>query len=96
MPGSDTYSDLLGRMATAGGTARDGEQLLYYQINDAVSLGATLVSLGDEILVDCKIALDFAPTAPELVHVYAGEDEVSTQGWKLTGEQTIELLGETS
>jgi hypothetical protein len=95
MPGSGTYSDVLGRMAMAGGTEREGEELLYYQINDAAELGATLISLGEEILVDCKLALDFAPTFPELVHVYAGDEEISTDGWEITDDQTIELLGET-
>jgi hypothetical protein len=95
MPGSDTYSDILGRMAEAGGTARQDGSLLYYQIADAPGLGATLTKLSDEILIDCKLALDFAPTAPELVHVYAAEEELTTDGWEMTDDQTIELLGET-
>jgi hypothetical protein len=95
MPGSITYSDILGRMAEAGGTQREGEELLYYQVNDAPDLAAILIGLGQEILVDCQIALDFAPTAPDLLHIYADEEEIPTEGWQLTGEQTVELLGDT-
>lgn len=95
LPGSETYADVLGRMARAGGTARQGEERLYYQVNDAPDLAATLIELGREILFDCDIALNFAPTAPELLHVYAGDTEIPTERWRLTDETAIELLGET-
>jgi hypothetical protein len=95
MPGSITYADVLGRMASAGGTAREEGKLLYYQVNDAPDLAATLAALGQEILVDCKLALDFAPSSPDLVHVYAADEEIPTAGWQLTDERTVELLGET-
>lgn len=66
--------------------------LLYYQVSDADSLALALATLRREILVDCTLHLDFAPTQPELLQVTVGDEVLTPDQWELTGETEVELL----
>src|SRR5690606_20104595 len=67
--------------------------LLYYQISDARSLALALATLSREILVDCTLKLDFAPTKPEFLRVMAGDEVLPADQWSLTTNTEVELLG---
>lgn len=66
--------------------------LLYYQVSDAGSLALALATLRREILVDCTLHLDFAPTQPELLQVTVGDEVLTTDQWQLIGDTEVELL----
>lgn len=76
-----------------GSVPDDG--LLYYQISDAQSLALALATLSREILIDCTLQLDFAPTDPEFLQVTAGDEVLTEDQWELMAETQIELLGDT-
>lgn len=67
--------------------------LLYYQISDAPSLALALATLSREILVDCTLKLDFAPTKPEFLRVMVGDEALPSDQWSLTTNTEVELLG---
>lgn len=67
--------------------------LLYYQISDAQSLALALAALSREILIDCTLQLDFAPTNPDFLQVTAGDDVLTEDQWQLSSNTQVELLG---
>lgn len=70
------------------------DELLYYQVSDADSLALALTTLRREILVDCTLQLDFAPTRPELLQVTVGEEVLTPDQWRLEAATEVELLGQ--
>lgn len=68
--------------------------LLYYQISDAQSLAWALATLTREILIDCTLQLDFAPSKPEFLQVTAGANVLTEDQWQLSSDTQIELLGD--
>ncbi len=95
MPGSETYADILNAMATAAGTAREGDPQ-YYRVADAASLATTLFELGLELTASCTLDLGAEPNDPQDVRVFADGAELARDeqdGWTWTGTQQLELVG---
>jgi hypothetical protein len=90
--GDASAGDAATRDAGVTGEAPD-DGLLYYQATDAESLGVALSSVRQDVLIDCTLDLDFAPTSPELLEVTAGDEELETESWRLVADTRIELLG---
>lgn len=97
MPGAEAYSTLLGRLAVAGGTARDGAPVPYYATGDSEALYAALHAIGTGIALRCSISLEEPPSNPDLVNVYFDGEVVASdpdEGWSWDGEATIRVNGE--
>jgi hypothetical protein len=96
MPGSEAYSDVLGRLATAGNTARPGDTP-YYAVSDTSDLTDALRSIGAQVAITCDLPLAQAPDDPQLVNVYFDGQVVAADakdGWHYTGEKSIQLTGD--
>jgi hypothetical protein len=96
VPGSGPYSDLLDKLAVAGGTARSGSPA-YYRVDstDTKAFSDALAKVAAEITATCALSLKSAPTDASLVNVYLDGvvlPEDPKDGWKLDGA-TITLLG---
>lgn len=97
MPGAEAYASLLGRLAVAGGTARESADVPYYAVADADALYDALYAIGTGIALKCSIALDAPPSNPSLVNVYFDGEVVpadAEEGWSWDGETTIRVNGE--
>lgn len=95
MPGSEAYADLLGRLASAGNTARPGSTP-YYAVSDTSDLTDALRSIGAQVAITCDLPLADAPDDPTLVNVYFDDQIVpadATNGWHYTGEKSIQFTG---
>lgn len=98
VPGSQTYSNLLDRMAQAGGTAQQGAPA-YYRVDkaDKADLVAALRKVAAKIVATCTYDLREAPPDVNKLNVYLDEKVVPkdpTNGWKVDGK-TVTLLGDT-
>ncbi len=97
MPGAEAYSTLLGRLAVAGGTAREDADVPYYAVADSDALYEALYAIGTGIALKCSIGLDGPPSSPDLVNVYFDGEVVPSDpddGWSWDGETTIVVNGE--
>jgi len=95
MPGSEAYRALLGRLATAGNTARPGDTP-YYAVSDTSQLTVALRSIGAQVAISCDLPLTQVPESPELVNVYFDDQVVPNSdrdGWHYTGADSIQFLG---
>lgn len=96
VPGSELFEDAMNAMATAGGTARDGDTA-YYDVSDGDDLTAALGLIGSEIAQSCELVLDEPPDEPELLNVYFDAELIPADpvdGWSLSGDRLV-LLGES-
>ncbi len=95
MPGAEPYAKLLGRLAEAGGTARDGA-VPYYAVADADDLRTALFAIGTSVTIPCSIQLESAPDDPSLVNVYFDAQLVpfdGEDGWSWDGDRTVVVNG---
>lgn len=88
VPGTEAYTEVMNRLAEAGGTARDGD-VAYYDATDLEELTDTLRNIGSEIAQSCEVSLSEDPMEPNLLNVYLdtnllARDEVD--GWTLDGK----------
>jgi len=96
MPGAEPYANLLGRLAVAGGTARE-EGVPYYAAADTSELRDALYAIGTSVAIRCSIELDAPPDDPGLVNVYFDGEVVASDpenGWTWDGDTTIVVTGE--
>ncbi len=95
IPGSEAYSQVLTRMASAGGTALATKP--YYQVDtaDSKSLVGAFAEIAAQIAATCVIQLEEAPADPAQVNVLL-EGRVVPQsganGWTLSGS-LVTVLG---
>jgi hypothetical protein len=97
MPGAEAYSTLLGRLAVAGGTAREDADVPYYATADSDALHEALYAIGTSIAIGCSITLDEAPSNPDMVNVYFDGEVLPSDpdaGWSWDGAATIRVNGE--
>jgi hypothetical protein len=97
MPGAEAYSTLLGRLAVAGGTAREDAPAPYYAVADSDALYEALYAIGASVALQCSIALDEPPSNRDQVNVYFDGEVVPSDpddGWSWDGETTILVNGE--
>jgi hypothetical protein len=97
MPGAEAYATLLGRLAVAGGTAREDGEVPYYAVSDSDALHAALHAIGTGIALSCSISLESPPPDPSFVNVYFDGEVVASdpdEGWSWEGETTIRVNGE--
>jgi hypothetical protein len=97
LPGSETFANVLDRLAVAGGVPRDGTRR-YYAVSDALELSEAIRSIGVSVALTCEIELEDAPEDPAYVNVYLDKRAVALDaedGFAWTGEKSIELRGET-
>jgi hypothetical protein len=95
LPGVGALSDVLNRMADAGGTARTGS-LRYYEVSDSQSLADTLRQIAINLSVSCTISLSQSPPNWAQVKVYFDSIEVPTDtvnGWKQIDDHTLQITG---
>jgi hypothetical protein len=94
MPGSEAYASLLGQLATAGHTARNGPTP-YYATSDTAELSEALRSIGARVAITCDLPLAQAPENPELVNVYFDDQVVpqNSEGWRYASDSAIEFRG---
>jgi hypothetical protein len=96
MPGSEQYSDLLGRLATAGNTARVGTTP-YYAVADTDDLTDALKSIGAQVAISCNLPLATQPNDTGYVNVYFDGQTVpfdATDGWSwIPGKNSIQISG---
>jgi hypothetical protein len=96
MPGAEPYSDLLARLAVAGGTARQGA-VAYYAVKDQDELQQALYAIGTGVAISCSIQLDAPPDDPGMVNVYFDGELVPADpdnGWSWDGDSEIRVNGE--
>jgi Mg-chelatase subunit ChlD len=94
LPGTEGVTDLLDAMALAGGAAMDGQHI---SVADQAELTQALSELSASV-VPCTFELPFdASTAVGLGFTVDNEpvpfDETETDGWNLSGEQSVTLFG---
>jgi hypothetical protein len=95
IPGSGAYADLLGRLAVAGGTAREGSTA-YYGAQDADELVETVSTLGRSVSLSCTIELAEPPPDRRLVNLFFDGQVVpadETDGWIWLDERTVRVTG---
>jgi hypothetical protein len=96
MPGSEQYADLLGKLATAGNTARPGATP-YYAVSDTDDLTAALKSIGAQVAISCNLPLAAEPADTGYVNVYFDGQTVpfdASNGWSwVNGENSILFSG---
>lgn len=96
IPGSQPFTDLLGELATAGGTARTGGPS-YYAVDDVEQLGSALQAIGGSV-VSCEFTLDPVPTDPAQVDVFVDGEPLprgKPDGWAFDGPGRLQLFGKT-
>jgi hypothetical protein len=96
LPGAEPYSDVLSRLAEAGGQPREGT-LPYFATTDEAELREALYAIGTGVAIRCAIDLETPPEDPALVNVYFdGELLPADQedGWSWDGDLRIEVHGE--
>jgi Mg-chelatase subunit ChlD len=91
LPGSADPTDVLARMARAGGTQT------YYQPGSAAELAADMAGIVRSNRT-CRFELERAPNDPQRVRVRLDGEEVPRDpgrraGWDLVGERGVELFG---
>jgi hypothetical protein len=98
IPGSETFADLLDRMADQGGTARAGSPR-HYRVENRAELAAALgtISAGEE---SCRFELGSVPPDTTLINVLVDDrplrrDDPAGDGFSYDGTtNTVELRGE--
>jgi len=88
VPGAEVFTDVMNRLAVAGGTARPGE-VAFFDASDTEELTAALRTVGSEVAQSCELSLQRAPTDPQLFNVYFDALVVprdSVDGWSLDDE----------
>lgn len=96
VPGSELFTTAMNAMATAGGTAREGDTA-YYDVADAEELATALGLIGSEVAQSCDLVVDELPEDLSLLNVYFDNELVPADpvdGWELAGDHVI-LLGES-
>lgn len=97
LPDSEEFTSVLNELATAGGTAREGEDVAFYPVEDAAALGSQLRAIGAAVAIDCELTLDAAPPDPDLVNVYLDIEVLpqdAAEGWTFTSPTTLSIRGE--
>jgi hypothetical protein len=95
MPGSETYADVLDRLAVAGGAAR-ADAPHYYRVGDADALLATVSALGVTVAMSCSIQLTEPPPDPTLVNLFFDGQLVPNDpvdGWTFADLATVRVQG---
>jgi hypothetical protein len=83
-------------MAEAGATARAGDGIKYYSVQDTQGLSQSLFAIGAEVSLSCHVSLQTAPADPALLNVYldrAALERDESSGWSYAGDAVIELHG---
>ncbi len=97
VPGSEYYADLLDQLATAGGTAREGEKTLYYSVSDSQTLSTVLKTIGTSVATSCDITLQHGSNIdPTTINVYFDATLIPSStdnGWTFESP-TISLHGD--
>jgi hypothetical protein len=96
-PGSDAYGGILDAMARSADTARDGAETEYYRVDDVAELAETLTQLGQDLSLDCTIAIDAEPEDRDRVAVVADGtllEPDDDDGWRWDGPRSVVLLGD--
>lgn len=96
----DVNPDELNEAAEAGGMAREGGDLSYYQANDEAVLTEALEEIGG-LALSCSFALDSEPPDLEDLFVYLDDESIAhdpdrEQGWDYAeedGTPTVTLYG---
>ncbi len=89
VPGSEPYAELLGALATLGGTAKTGTTRYYAATSsDARAFSDQLSSIAAKILATCSIQLTRAPADLGLVNVLVDGVPLAPgeAGWSLAGD----------
>ena len=95
MPGAEPYARVLGRLAEAGGTAREGD-VPYYAVSDADELREALYAIGTGVAIRCEIELAEPPEDRDLVNVYFDGELVLADpedGWAWDDDEHITVNG---
>lgn len=95
IPGSETFAQVLDEMARAGGRPRSDAERLYYAVEDAEQLAATLAGLGEELAIDCRIRLS-QPSKNAAALTVRADGQLLEVGsdWTFVDGSTIELTGD--
>ena len=86
---------MLGRIATAGNTARVGATP-YYAVSDTSDLTTALTAIGAQVAITCDLPLSTTPADEGLVNVYFDDQLVPfdpTNGWQWSGPASIQIVG---
>jgi len=89
VPGAEFFRDVMNRLATAGGTARNGE-IAFYDASDTEELTDTLRTIGAQVAQACEIKLKTRPADPSMFNVYFDAVLIpkdANDGWTLDGDQ---------
>jgi len=89
MPGTETYADLLDRLAVEGLTARTSSPR-YYPVETSAELTETLRRIGLDAALVCDVTLEVPPPDSNLVNVYL-DGEVLSLGTEWTWTSTTSL-----
>lgn len=97
VPGSETYADVLDRLAIAGGRPRSATPA-YYRVDSTsqADLASALKKVTAQIAATCEFELE-APAPPDLVNVFLDGALVprsDVDGWRIDGA-TVTLVGAT-
>jgi hypothetical protein len=95
IPGSETYSDVLGAMALAGG-APGFAPPYYFKVDDAATLSATLGSIAS-LVVSCDFDVKDPPKTPDMTNVYLDNTVLPADpvnGWAWKTPTVVELRGD--
>ena len=95
VPGSEPYRELLGTLATEGGTAKSGGTRYYAATtSDTHAFSDELSSIAAKILATCSIQLTSAPADAGTVNVLIDGTPIASgdAGWSLAGD-TVTLHG---
>jgi hypothetical protein len=96
MPGAEPYAALLGRLARAGGTAREGSAG-YYAVSHTSELREALYAIGTGVAIRCSIELSEPPLDRSLVNVYFDGELVpadEADGWSWDDDARIVVNGD--
>jgi hypothetical protein len=96
MPGAEPYAALLGQLARAGGTAREGS-VGYYAVSHTSELREVLYAIGTGVAIRCSIELSEPPLDRALVNVYFDAELVpadDADGWSWGDDTRIVVNGE--
>jgi hypothetical protein len=101
LPGTDTYTSVMNRMARAGGTAREPtypSDPEYYRIGDSEALVTALKTITSGLSISCTVSLDASVPDWSKVNVYFDNGIVrmdEEDGWQRMDERTLELKGKS-
>ncbi len=97
IPGSDEYETLLGAAAVAGGTDQDNADK-YYRVSELDKISTVFRTIAAS-LIECRVGLEQAPSAPEKTNVYFDSevvffDEGEGWQWESDAHEAIVFTGE--